>query len=371
LAKAWGFACVFAMPLGAATAVTVPKVRLSPWGDGFAAPVQVVPSPDEAEIYFVVEQAGRVVRYDRKTRAKSTWIDIADRVVFGGEAGLLGLAFHPKYRENGRYFLAFTAERPDFSQLLVERKRGEAAEKVLLRVPKKWRNHNGSQVLFGPDGHLYLSTGDGGSAGDPQGNGQNTDALLGKILRLDVDGVAGTAAAYRIPEDNPFAHGGGRPEIFAYGLKNAGRFRFDRASGEFWAGDVGQNRREESNVVRRGGNDGWNVMEGELCFAPPKNCRTTGLIAPIHRYGRPEGVSVTGGFVYRGKRFPALVGAYVYGDFGSGTVWALRADGERTCATENAVLLRTTTAIAAFGEERDGELLVVGYDGAIRRLEPP
>ena len=252
----------------------------------------------------------------------------------------------------------------------MERKRGAAEEKELLRIPKKWRNHTGSQVHFGPDGLLYLSTGDGGSAGDPDGNAQNRDALLGKILRLDVDGVGSNVAGYRIPPDNPFAGGGGRPEIFAYGLRNVWRFSFDRATGALWAADVGQNRREEIDVIRRGGNYGWNVREGELCFSPASNCPSSGLVAPIHSYGRSEGISVTGGFVYRGKAIPALAGAYVYGDFGSGTIWALRADAELRRATENVVLLRTTVAIAAFAEEPDGELLVVGYDGAISRLAP-
>lgn len=350
-------------------AVSLPAVKLTPWGDGFTAPVQAVPVPGEDGAFLVVEQSGRLVRFDRRTRAKSTWLDISGSVVFGGEAGLLGLAFHPKYRENGRYFLAYTAERPDYSQLLVEKKRdAPAAEKVLLRVPKKYRNHNGSQLAFGPDGYLYLSTGDGGSAGDPDGNGQNTDALLGKILRIDVDAL-GATSGYGIPKDNPFAKGGGRPEIFAWGLRNVWRFSFDRKTGELWGGDVGQNREEEVDVLRRGGNYGWNVVEGSLCFEPRKDCRPERFTAPLVTYGRREGISVTGGFVYRGNNIPAIDGLYVYGDFGSGTIWALRPDAARTKAVSNAVLLRTSVAISAFGEEPDGELLVVGYDGVIHRLD--
>lgn len=352
----------------AALAAASSALRLTPWGDGFSAPVQVEPMPGEDGVFAVVEQAGRIVRFETRSKAKSTWLDVSSQVTYGGEAGLLGLAFHPRYRENGRFFLAYTSERPDYSQLLVERKRGDPRfEKVLLRIPKKFRNHNGSQVAFGPDGFLYLSTGDGGSAGDPDGNGQNTDALLGKMLRLDVD-AAPAATGYGIPKDNPFATGGGRPEIFAWGLRNVWRFSFDRKTGDLWAGDVGQNREEEIDVVRRGGNYGWNVVEGALCFRPRNGCETGKFIAPLTTYGRSEGISVTGGFVYRGTKIPALEGTYVYGDFGSGTIWGLRPDATKTRAVSVTVLAKTSVSIAAFAQESDGELLVVGYDGSVYRL---
>ena len=231
-------------------------------------------------------------------------------------------------------------------------------ERILLTVAQPYPNHNGGMVEFGPDGFLYIALGDGGSACDPGNRGQNKNELLGKLLRIDVD----HGSPYAIPSDNPFAAGGGRPEIFAYGLRNPWRFSFDRQTGELWAADVGQHLWEEIDIVKRGGNYGWRVMEGAHCFLPREGCVRGDLIQPVSEYGHDKGrCSITGGYVYRGSRLPALRGAYVYGDYCSGEIFAL-VEGKQQ------LLLKTNLAIASFGQDHDGELFVVDHGGSIHRL---
>jgi glucose/arabinose dehydrogenase len=241
------------------------------------------------------------------------------------------------------------------------------SEQVLLQVDQPFPNHNGGQISFGPDGYLYIGLGDGGGAGDPLGNGQNRSTLLGKILRIDVNSASGSLN-YSIPRDNPFVgnNQGFREEIYAYGLRNPWRFNFDSVTGRLWVGDVGQDRIEEIDIVKSGSNYGWNIMEGSLCYSPPSGCNQTGLAPPIWEYTHATGYSVTGGFVYRGAAFPELVGAYVFGDYGSGRIWALRYDGMNSTNSEFAA---TGVHITSFGLDQKDELYFCASDGNVYRLQ--
>ncbi|MBM3504509.1 MAG: PQQ-dependent sugar dehydrogenase [Alphaproteobacteria bacterium] len=331
--------------------------------------VHVVPG-DDSKLY-VVEQVGRITILDRDPAATAPRVfgDIRQRVESGpNEAGLLGLAFHPDFARNRQVILSYT--RPGtplvsvVSRFLVGANGllDPASEQVLLSLAQPYANHNGGDVLFGPDGFLYVSFGDGGSAGDPLDAGQDRNTLLGKILRLDVD----RGSPYAIPADNPFARGGGRPEIFAYGLRNVWRMTFDRATGELWAADVGQNRLEEVDIIVKGGNYGWNIKEGTSEFRP-RGRSFEGLIDPVAEYGRNDGCSVTGGYVYRGREIPALVGMYVFGDYCSGKIWAVAREGGRY---RTLPLTQAGIRISSFGEANDGELYVVDHGGALYRLRP-
>ena len=296
-------------------------------------------------------------------------LDIRDRVSSRGwEEGLLGLALSPN---NERYlYVYYSAANPRrsvVSRFNYNRAVAPDSELVILEVEQPYANHNGGQLAFGPDGYLYIGLGDGGSAGDPQGNGQNTSTLLGAILRIDVSGAT-VEQPYAIPPGNPFANGrNGRPEIWAYGLRNPWRFSFDRETGELWAGDVGQNHWEEIDIIERGGNYGWNVMEGNHCFRPPSGCESEDFIPPVWEYPlEDDACSVIGGYVYRGTAIPWLYGVYVYGDFCTGQVFGLRyADGE---VIEHKLLADTGLRIASFGQDNDGELYVLSQGEGIFRL---
>ena len=283
---------------------------------------------------------------------------------------MLGLAFDPA---NARHlYVYYSASRPRrtvVSRFTVTPDGGSvdsASELVILEVEQPYANHNGGQLAFGPDGHLYIGLGDGGSAGDPQGNGQDTSTLLGSILRIDVAGSV-PGQPYDIPGDNPFAGGGGRGEIWAYGLRNPWRFSFDRETGELWAGDVGQNSWEEIDLIERGGNYGWNVLEGNHCFRPKNECDASGKIPPVWEYSLDgEPCSVIGGYVYRGGAIPWLTGAYVYGDFCSGEIFGLRySDGE---VQEHKRLADADVGIMSFAEGYDGELYLLSQRAGIYRL---
>jgi glucose/arabinose dehydrogenase len=226
---------------------------------------------------------------------------------------------------------------------------------------KRFSNHNGGEITFGPDGYLYVGVGDGGSAGDPDGNGQNKNALLAKILRIDVSGDT-----YTIPPDNPFAGGGGAPEIYAYGFRNPWRFSFDPATGALWAGDVGQNKWEEVDRVVSGGDYGWNVMEGNHCYKPSAGCDTSGLIPPRAEYSHDDGCSITGGYVYRGTAMPELEGWFVYSDYCSGKVWAVNTADDASPPVE---LADTKKNVSSFFRDAAGELYLVTLDGQVFRLE--
>lgn len=346
----------------------------------FDRPVDIQHAGDGSDRLFVIEQAGiiRVFANDPEVANTEVFLDIRDRVRSNGsEEGLLGLAFHPDYASNGFFYVNYTASNP--RRTVVSRFEVEAAnpdqadpasEQVILEVAQPFGNHNGGQVRFGPDGYLYIALGDGGDGGDPQGNGQNRSTLLGSILRIDVNTPSGDMN-YSIPPDNPFVGAmcgtvGCREEIYAYGLRNPWRFSFDRATGDLWTADVGQNAFEEIDIITAGGNYGWDVMEAAHCFEPPSGCDTDGLILPIWEYGRSQGRSITGGFVYRGTAVPELIGQYVYADFVSGRVWTLAyEDGTVVSNTE---LQDTDLNIATFGEDEAGELYFSAFDGHLYRF---
>jgi glucose/arabinose dehydrogenase len=325
------------------------------------------PIPGAGNEGVVVTQGGVIWQVPLSGSGPATvYGDVSGRLISdpGNEEGLLGLAFSPDFASDGRVYLYYTAGDPRRSVLSRFNVVGGAidlgSETVLLEVPQPFANHNGGQIAFGPDGHLYVALGDGGSAGDPEDNGQDLSTLLGSILRLDV-----SAEGYAVPPDNPFVDTpGARPEIYAYGLRNPWRFGFDRATGDLWAGDVGQNRWEEVDRIVAGGNYGWKVMEGFECFES-STCDTSGLELPRAAYGRDDGCSVTGGYVYRGASMPELNGWYLYGDFCSGRVWAVNT------ADDSPPVLLTDTGlpIASFGELPDGELLVLTFENVIYRLQ--
>lgn len=327
---------------------------------------------------FVVEQFGVISVFANEASAltKKTFLDISDRVDDAdNEEGLLGLAFHPNYQNNGFFYVNYTAANP--SRTVISRFKVSAdpdvadksSEFIILEFSQPFGNHNGGQIAFGPDSYLYIATGDGGSGGDPQGNAQNLESLLGKILRIDVNNTAG-ANNYSIPGDNPFVGGssGERGEIFAYGLRNPWRFSFDAEQGYLLAGDVGQNAYEEIDLIEKGGNYGWNELEGNHCYQPPTGCDLTGTYdSPVWEYDRSQGFSVTGGYVYRGTKFPEFKGLYIFGDFGSGKIWALdlwHEDGPT--ATE---LISGGRNISSFGVDQNQELYVCGFNGKIYKLE--
>jgi len=350
-------------------APSAPQVRLQPVLRGLDQPVYVTHAGDRSGRLFVVEQGG-LIRVARGGQVRPTpFLDLRRRVVAGGEMGLLSVAFHPRYAANGRCFVNYTSQEGEHLKTVIAEYRVSAAdpdvanpaERVLLEIPQPFRNHNGGLNLFGPDGMLYIGMGDGGSAGDPFNNGQRLDTLLGKLLRLDVDG-----SGIRVPSDNPFVgRAGARPEIWAWGLRNPWRFSFDRATGRLFVADVGQNAIEEIDLVERGGNYGWNIMEGSRCFRAP-DCETTGLRLPIAEYTHEQGCSVTGGYVYRGSRIRELAGRYLFGDYCSGRLWALtEAPGGRWSTS---LLLDTGVRISSFGEDQDGEIYVVDHRGAVYLL---
>ncbi len=352
----------------------LPALRLESVAKGFDEPVGLYHAGDGSGRLFIVEQRGTVQIWKKGQLVKKPFLDIHERVTAGGELGLLGLAFHPDFPHNGRFFVNYTSRtgglHTTISEFRVSDRPDEAdprIERILLTIPQPYSNHNGGNIAFGPDGLLYIGMGDGGSANDPHGSGQNLSTLLGKMLRIDVD-PANAKASYGIPPDNPLV---GRkqaaPEIWAYGLRNPWRFSFDPATGRLYAGDVGQNAREEIDVIERGKNYGWNVMEGTVC-TPGVNptCKRAGLELPIVDYPRSEGTTVIGGHVYRGRTIPDLCGVYVYGDFGNGRIWGLRDDGQTVVSRE--ILIETRRHIAAFGEDEQRELYVVDYEGEILKF---
>jgi len=354
----------------------IANARLERVAVGFRKPVFV--TGDAAGNLYVVEQEGTIRLVDRERgRPGAVFLSIPERVVNGGEMGLLSVALHPRYADNGRVFVNYTTRDPALVSRVSEftadpgvPAADPGSERILLAFRQPYSNHNGGLVAFGPDGLLYVGTGDGGAANDPHRHGQRTDSLLGAMLRIDVDGAAG-GRAYAIPRDNPFADGaGGRPELYAIGLRNPWRFSFDRATGTLYAGDVGQNEREEISVVVRGGNYGWRVMEGTICTpAIGSDCDAAPYAPPLIDYGHDLGYSVTGGYVYRGARVDGLCGVYLYGDYGSGRIWGLRHEG--MAVTRDRLLLDTDLRIASFGEDADGEVYVVDLRGQIFRLARP
>ena len=339
----------------------------------FTRPVDFQVPGDGSDRVFVLEQAGviRVFENSRDVGSADIFLDIRDRVNDGGnEEGLLGLAFHPDHARNGYFFVYYSASGP--RRTVVARYQVDlgnpsravpGSEEVILEVEQPYSNHNGGQIVFGPDKLLYIALGDGGSGGDPRDHGENPGTLLGSILRIDVDG----ATPYGIPPDNPFVGRGAgfREEIYAYGLRNPWRISFDVPTGRLWAADVGQNMYEEVSLIEKGGNYGWDPMEGFHCYEPAVGCDRENLELPVWEYSHDLGNSITGGFVYHGRLAPILEGRYVFADYGTGRVWALSYDGTDADVEE---LMRTGLAIASFGVDASQELYVLAFDGRIYRF---
>jgi glucose/arabinose dehydrogenase len=341
----------------------------------FNQPDGIFPDPSNANRLFVIEQAGVIKVFDnnRNVSNSTVFLDISDRVLYGGEQGLLGLVFHPNFNQNGYFYVDYVADNPTrtvIARYSIMADNPNAAdknsEKVVMEITQPFSNHKGGQLAFGPDGFLYIGLGDGGSGGDPFGNGQNCSTLLGKILRINVDSSS-AGQNYDVPNDNPFVANslGYREEIYAYGFRNPWRFSFDSATGLLWVADVGQNLIEEIDVVEKGKNYGWNIMEGSLCYNPATNCNETGLELPIWNYTHNMGDAVIGGFVYHGSALPSLAGTYVYGDYGSGRIWALRYNGTDSF---NVLLATTGLNIASFGLDQQSEFYFTAYDGKIYKL---
>jgi glucose/arabinose dehydrogenase len=354
----------------AAQDVKGPQIALKEVVAGFERPIKMAIAPGKNDRFYIAEQAGVIKEVIQYKVDSTPFLDIRDRVTTltssNDERGLLGLAFHPKFAKNGRFFVNYTTKsrlRSRVSEFVIDKAgRGLAkSEKILLEVDQPYPNHNGGEVAFGPDGFLYVSLGDGGAADDPHGSGQNLTTLLGKILRIDID----SGSPYAIPSDNPkFDHTRAKKEIYAYGLRNVWRFSFDRKSGDLWAADVGQNRLEEVNIIKKGKNYGWNVMEASECFKS-KGCNQTGFEKPVAEYSHADSISVTGGFVYRGQDIKKMDGTYIYGDFGSGKIWGVKPKGE---AWENSLLLDSDRFISSFGEDSAGEIFVVDFRGSVLKL---
>ncbi len=348
---------------------TIPPIRLTKVVGGLDNPVYVTHAGDGSDRLFVVEQPGRILIVRDGKVLPVPFLDIRGRTDFGGERGLLSVAFHPNYNNNGRFFVNYTRG-PNLRSIIAEYHvspsnpdLADPAETFILRIPDPFGNHNGGLNMFGPDGMLYIGLGDGGSAGDPLNNGQSLDTLWGKVLRIDVDG----AAPYTVPPDNPFVGTpNARGEIWAYGLRNPWRFSFDRCTGRLFLADVGQYSWEEVDIITKGGNYGWRIMEGNHCFNPPEGCDPTGLTLPIAEYSHSLGCSVTGGYVYRGRRNPNLVGRYVFGDYCSGLIWALTETVPGTWTMNQ--LLDSSLAISSFGEDERSNLYVVDHNGAVYRV---
>jgi glucose/arabinose dehydrogenase len=352
------------------------RIKLRLVASGLSKPVFMTAPRDNTGRLFIVEKTGRIRILQNGTLKSTPFLSIASQVSTGGEQGLLGLAFHPNHAVNRKLYVNFTDK--SGNTIVREYRTCSTNRNVvctstarhILKVSQPYSNHNGGMLAFGPDGYLYIGMGDGGGSGDPAGNGQKLNTLLGKMLRIDINGTTSTKP-YRIPASNPFANGGGWPAIWQYGLRNPWRFSFDRATGDLWIADVGQGSWEEvDRAVRtssgpgRGLNWGWDVLEGTHCFTPPSGCNTAGKAMPLLEYDHAAGrCAVTGGYVYRGTMIPLLVGGYVFGDYCSGEIWVVAANASAPATKTR--LLDTSLLISGFGEGPKGELYVLDLQGAI------
>jgi glucose/arabinose dehydrogenase len=358
------------------TSAQAGSFRLSRVKSGLGDAIGVYHAPGQANRLYIVQQSGTIRILQRGKLVGTPFLDVSGDVKSGGEQGLLGLAFHPDYARNGRFYVYYTTSSGD-QQRVVEYRRGAngranpGSARVLLSMDDNMENHNGGHMVFGPDGFLYIGTGDGGGAGDPDGNAQNRDSLLGKILRIDVNSRA-PGKEYGIPANNPFAGSGGAPEVYSYGLRNPWGFSFDRARGDIWIGDVGQNDFEEVDFRLRGGargvNFGWNAFEARSHFDGGGPVQGSAPVGPVAQYSHDLGCSIIGGFVYRGARVPALRGRYVFADFCSGKLWTMRAGPKPGPKRNDTGRLGVTLSnVTAFGEGLNGDLYVLA-NGSLYRF---
>jgi glucose/arabinose dehydrogenase len=342
-------------------------------------PVELTSPDDGTNRIFVVSQTGVIHQFGNNpsVSSKTIFLDISSKIVSNGEMGLLGLAFAPDYKTSGYFYVNYVRRNPALETVIARYKVSSSdpntadadSEEILLTYAQPFENHKGGKLAFGNDKLLYIATGDGGSGGDPNGNGQNKKTLLGKMLRIDVSKV-GVGTKYAIPTDNPFASGtdGAKPEIYAYGLRNPWRFSIDATTGFIWAADVGQSKAEEIDIIEKGGNYGWVTMEGNDCYTG--NCDKSGLILPVWSYGRSAGGSITGGYVSRDKNLPGLTGRYVYGDFVSGNIWALTT-ANKVAVTNDLIGKVSGGALSSFGEDSQKNLYILNYgDGKIYKFVP-
>jgi glucose/arabinose dehydrogenase len=363
-------------PLSLGIEPAFPEISWEGWGeseDGTVVPLRPIlltHAGDGSGRRFVPTQQGVIYSIDPTGRKASVFLSIVPKVAYAdktNEEGFLGLAFHPRFKENGEFFVYYTNTAKKHQNVLARYRvkkddptQGDPdSEEILLVYDKPFWNHDGGTILFGPDGYLYITHGDGGLGNDPFGNGQNLSTLLGKILRIDVD-HQGEKTPYAIPADNPFVKTpNARPEIFAYGLRNVWRMAFDRQTGELWASDVGQDLWEEIDLITKGGNYGWNRREGKHPFAKSKSPSEAdpALIDPIFEYSHDVGKSITGGPVYRGKAIPELDGAYLFADYVSGKMWALYYDRSKNAVTAHRPIpLPSAIPVMSFGEDEAGEV---------------
>jgi glucose/arabinose dehydrogenase len=347
----------------------LPPLRLTEVASGLDRPLFVAQAPGDDDRLFVVEQTGAIRIVEGGRLFDEPFLDLAGSISCCMERGLLGLAFHPDYAENGRFFVDYTNRDGDTEIVELARSAGDPRRaepdpvRLLLRIEQPFANHNGGMLAFAPDGTLIVAMGDGGGAGDPQDRARDLSSKLGKLLRIDVD---------RHPEPPPGNHPGADPDVWHIGLRNPWRFSFDRATGDLWIGDVGQNAYEEIDFAPAGSpplDFGWPATEGLHCFRPTQGCDTRGIALPVHEYGRDGGCSVTGGYVYRGTAVPGLAGWYLFGDFCSSRVWARSPSGAVVELTPGIDPEGRIGGLSSFGEDALGELYVTGISGALLRID--
>jgi glucose/arabinose dehydrogenase len=351
--------------------------RLPPGVSGLSAPLYLTAPPGDLSRLFIVEQTGGIRIVKDVTLLPTPFLNLSAQIVAGGEQGLLGLAFDPDYATTGRFVVHYTDlagdTRVSTFRVSTDPDLADAtSEQIIFTADQPYSNHNGGQVVFGPDGYLYLGLGDGGSANDPEGRGQNLAEPLGSILRVDVQ----TGTSYTVPPDNPFVgQPGALPEIWSYGLRNPWRFSFDRATGDLYIADVGQNQTEEVDVAPaaggsgRGANYGWNIMEGSHCLKGAE-CNQAGLVLPNFEYDHDQGCSITGGYVYRGAAIPDLQGVYFFGDYCQGWVRGFRYVSGSPIELTDWAVLRPGGPLTSFGEDAAGELYVIGSNGSVFKVVP-
>ena len=372
--------------LTASILLAAPEIKITETfkGQNIKLPVALAIPPDGTERLFLVQQFGKItiLPNDRSSDEEITFLDVTDRPLIKQqfEEGILGLAFHPDYAKNRKFYIYYSLQDPKHTRVSEMQtfaddpnKADLSTERVLLEIPQPFWNHNSGNILFGPDAYLYIAIGDGGKANDPQRFSQNTFVYNGKILRIDVNTRAGNRP-YGLPSDNPFLKKPGHhPEIFALGLRNPWGLTFHPETNQLWAADVGQNAWEEINIITNGGNYGWSYREGAHSAnarndAPPKGAK---FIDPIHEYDRSSGLSITGGIHYRGKAVPELQGKYIYGDFVHGNIWALDfQNGKKTNNTKIFKRTKGTLKPTAFVEDANGELLILSHDHKIYTISP-